>query len=94
MQQKCILDSSLHHMGQLLKIYILKVNLPFYFIQWLNQSQQMLTTKYSVPHNPGSSVLYEEKGRKFLKFIGKKRFLTSLANSSLDVGIVPHPPDL
>lgn len=61
-------------MGQLLKIYILKVNFPFYFIQWLNQSQQMLTTKYSVPRNPDGSVLCEEKGRKFLKFIGEKSF--------------------
>lgn len=83
-------------MGQLLKIYILKVNFPSYFIQWLNQSQQMLTTEYSVPRNPDGSVLCEEKGRKFLKFIGEKSFffLTFLANSSLDLGIVPRSPDL
>jgi len=61
-------------MGQLLKIYILKVNFPFGFIQWLYQSQQMLTVKYSVPRNPDASVLCAAKERKFLKFIGNKTF--------------------
>lgn len=50
------------------------MNFPFGFIQWHSQSQQMLSTKYRIPWNPGSSMLCEVKGRKFLKSIGNKTF--------------------
>lgn len=74
MPQKWILDSTSYHIGQLLKICILKVNFPFGFIQWHNQSQQMLTTRHWIPQNPDSSMLCEVKGREFLKYIGNKTF--------------------
>lgn len=50
------------------------MNFPFGFIQWHSQSQQMLSTKYRIPRNPGSSMLCEVKGREFLKSIGNKTF--------------------